>query len=477
MFRPLFLVFLLIFCIDTAHAKLGQWTEYKSENFTFYSDLDKDDVEKALMDFEVFRASLFDVLNLDTSRNYEPVDIYAFRRQKDFGLIKPKGNVAGYFQITVRGPVMVIGPGNLRKLDLSTLFHEYIHYLVRVNSSFNYPRWFNEGTAELYSSLDYDDDHVIIGKVAGLAPSQTTRLMDIKRLLTKTNIQPKGHGIYQYYSSAWLFVHFLQFSGANGFDDYNESLIKFLNLYNEGVEPLKAFEQAFPIGLEEMQKQLKQYSRKRQFSAMQIAKPEVDTSFDAKPVERGQLHANLSHLAFSVGRQKSSDDLLDQALTLSNPKALSVKAFLLTREGKTDEALAILDSLIRMKDIEPWVYLNIGQAYKELMEPMTERRDEMRRLAMYYLGLAKKYGRYSQTQVLLADLYWQNGEKNKAAEAIIDAVVLMPSNVYTNFLAGSYMVELNNKPYARFFLNNVINWSNNQEHITKAQQWLSSFES
>ncbi len=472
----LLLLLLLISYIGSAQAKLGQWTQYKSQNFTLYSDRDKSDVEKALRDFEVFRASIFEVLNLDKSKTYVPVDIYAFRRKKDFGLIKPKGNVAGYFQITARGPVMVIGPGNLRKLDLSILYHEYIHYLVRVNSSFNYPRWFNEGTAELYSSLDYDDDFVIIGKVARLAPSKNSRLMDLKRLLTKTDIHLSGNSAFQYYSSAWLLVHFLQFSGSNGFDDYNASLFQFLNLYNEGVEPLKAFEESFPVSLEELQKQLKRYSLKRQFSAMRMPKPKINLDYTAEQLDQGQLYANMSHLAFSMGLEESSTDFLEQALKLNNAKALSVKAYLLGREGKTEESLSILDTLIRTKGIEPWVYLNIGQAYKELMKHMSERKDEMRRLAVYYLGLAKKQGSFSQTQVLLADLYWGNDEKEKAAESIIDAVVIMPSNVYVNFLAGSYMVELKNEPYARFFLNNVINWSKNPEHIAQAQKWLDSFE-
>lgn len=478
MLRTLFLLFVLLNCyIGAAQADLSRWTEYKSQNFNLYSDLDKKDVEKALMDFEVFRAAIFEVLNLDKTKAYLPVDIHAFKSQKDYALIKPKGNIAGYFQSTPRGPVMVIGPGNLRKLDLSTLYHEYIHYLVRGNSSFKYPRWFNEGTAELYSSIDYDDDSVVIGKVAGLAPSKTSRLMSLKRLLTKTDINLSGNDAYQYYSSAWLLVHFLQFSGANGFDDYNESLIQFLNRYNEGVEPLKAFEQSFPVSLEEMEKQLKRYSRKRQFSAMQMAKPEVNLDYQARRLDKGDMFFNMSQLAFSAGQQDSSDNFLKKSLKLENTRAMSVNAFLLVRQGKTTEALAVLDKLIRMKDLGAEMLLNIGQTYKELIKPMTERQDEMRRLSIYYLGLAKKRGTYSQTQVFLADLNWQVGEREKAAEEIINGVILDPSNTYLNFVAGYYMVELKNESYARFFLGNVINWSKNAKQIEQAEKWLASFES
>jgi hypothetical protein len=113
---------------------------------------------------------------------------------------------------------MVIGPGELRQLNLPTRYHEYLHYLVRVNSSFRYPRWFDEGTAELYSSLEYDDDFVIIGNMTNRAAGKYTnsKLVDLKTLLSKTNIRiASSKVIRQYYSTTWLLYIFLPFSSAN----------------------------------------------------------------------------------------------------------------------------------------------------------------------------------------------------------------------------------------------------------------------
>jgi hypothetical protein len=50
----------------------------------------------------------------------------------------------------------------------------------------------------------------------------------------------------------------------------------------------------------------------------------------------------------------------------------------------------------------------------------------------------------------------------------------MPANLYLNFVAGSYMVKIKNKPYANFFLGNVINWSKDPKQIAQAQTWLAS---
>lgn len=471
----LFSVLLSLF-VTTAHAEFNTWTVYKSPHFRLYSDLDKSKVESALLDFEVFRATLIELLHLN-NKDFVPVDIYVFKSQRDYAKIQPNRKVSGFFRDTVRGPVMVIGPGDFRKLNLSTLYHEYLHYLVRVNSSFRYPRWFDEGTAELYSSLEYDENFVVIGKMAERAAGKyaNSGLLDLESLLTKTNIlSAPSTTIKKYYSTAWLFVHFLQFSSVNGFDDYSASLTKFLDLNNKGVAPLKAFEQSFSVSIEALQKQLERYNRKRTLYAKRFTKPKITLNYESNELDQGLLYANMSHLAFSNGQRQSSDRFHAQALTLNNPKALSVQSFLLVREGKTVKALSLLEGLVRAKDLDAEVYLNIGQAYKELIRRLPKRNDEMRRLAIYYLEQAKKLGHYSQTLVFLADLYWQTGEYQKASEEIIAAVTLMPSNIYLNYKAGSYMVKLQNKEDAHFFLGNVINWSKNTKQIVQAQLWLDS---
>lgn len=477
--RQILLLLLLLqflFFAFSVRAEFSTWTEFKSSHFRLYSDLDKQQVESALLDFEVFRATLVELLHLD-NKNFAPVDIYVFKSQNDYATIQPNRKVSGFFMDTVRGPVMVVGPGNLRKLDLSTLYHEYLHYLLRVNSSFRYPRWFDEGIAELYSSLEYDENYVVIGKMANRAAGKyaNSGLLDLKSLLTQTDIMSASNNIIQkYYSTAWLFVHFLQFSSVNGFEDYNDSLTKFLNLYNKGMAPIEAFEQSFAVSIDELQKQLERYNRKRILYAKRFTIPEFSLDYQSEELSQGLLYANMSHLAFSKGQRKSSDRFLQQALELNEPKALSVKSFLLVRQGKTTQALTLLDGLVRTKNLDAEVYLNIGQAYKELIKRLPKRNDEMRRLAIYYLEQAKKKGRFSQTQVFLADLYWQIGEYQKSSEEIIAAVSLMPSNIYLNYRAGSYMVKMKNKEYAHFFLGNVINWSKNSQQIAQAKIWLES---
>jgi tetratricopeptide (TPR) repeat protein len=475
--KLLILLITYSFFITSANAEFNTWTEYKSSNFRLYSDLDKAEVESALLEFEVFRATLIELLQLDKNKVLVPVDIYAFKSQKDYAKIQSNRNVAGYFQDTFRGPVMVLGPGKLRQINLSILYHEYLHYLVRANSSVRYPLWFNEGNAELYSSLEFDEDFVVVGNVAKRRAGKlaNTDLIGIEKLLTQTNISFTSNiKTEQFYSTSWLLVHFLQFSSINGFDDYRASLAKYLNLYNKGIGPLTAFEQAFSVSLDTLQGQLEVYNRKRILNAQRIPKPQVTLNYQSKTLNQGQLYANMSHLAFSLSKRKTSEAFRQQAITLNSLQALSVESFLLVRKGETAKAIALLDKLGVTKNLDAEAYLNIGQAYKELITRMPEREDEMRRLAVYYLQQAKKLGQFSQTLVFLADLYWQAGDKQKAAEEIMGAVAIMPSNIRLNLIAGEYMVKLKNKKYAHFFLGNVNNWSKNPKQIKQAQTLLDS---
>ncbi|MFT7411680.1 MAG: hypothetical protein ACI9J4_000019 [Paraglaciecola sp.] len=56
--------------------------------------------------------------------------------------------------------IMMIGNASS---GMQTVFHEYIHYLVKATGSVNYPTWFNEGIAEFYATIQIKPDHVVIG--------------------------------------------------------------------------------------------------------------------------------------------------------------------------------------------------------------------------------------------------------------------------------------------------------------------------
>jgi hypothetical protein len=73
-----------------------------------------------------------------------------------------------------------------------------------------------------------------------------------------------------------------------------------LKLNNKGVAPLEAFEQSFSVSLEEIQKQLANYNRKRTLYAQRFAKPAVILDYQSKKLAQGKLYANMSHSVSST---------------------------------------------------------------------------------------------------------------------------------------------------------------------------------
>jgi tetratricopeptide (TPR) repeat protein len=475
-----FLLLSLLFWNFPASADFSDFSKYHTAHFDFYSDLDKEQVDSVLEQFEVFRAAVYYQLQLDPEKAVVPVSIYVFKNQRDYDLLKPKRNVVGFFRNTVRGPLMIVGPTGMSEGKLNVLFHEYVHFLLRATQNFSYPTWYEEGLAELYSSIEITADGVVIGGLIGrrLAKTTNANFVELEELLTTTNVDldKNSRQIDRFYGTSWLLSHFLSFGHINGFVDYRQNLSEFLILQNQGVEPLTAFEKTFPISLDELQKQLKQYNRIRVLKAALIKLPPIDSSIKVSKVEQGQMYANMSHLAFSSGNSEDSTLFLNKALELQNLQARSVKSFLLVRAGEYQQAKVQLDSIVQSKDKDPEVLLNIGQAYMELAVKQSKQRDEMNRLAMYYLQQATEQGSEAQAHVFLARLYWQAGQQQNAVDEIAKALKIMPSDVALNFYAGEYMAKLNNKVLAKRFLGNVVHWSQSKYLADKASGLLSALD-
>jgi hypothetical protein len=461
-----------IFIFDVA-ADVEDWAVYKTDNFTFYSDQKEEHVKKSLEDLEIVRAALMGLLKLDTDTRLLPVQIYSFRSQRDYLAISPR-NVGGYFGYSQTGPVMVISPENKGRINSRVLYHEYVHYLMRSIYSANFPTWYDEGIAEFYSTLKIVSDTIVVG----LEPKGQTRpgLVEIDKLLFETNESKKRRRSFEekFYSSSWLLVHFLSLSSVNGFDDYRTAMQKFLFLQNKGMQVKDAFKEAFTISIDELQNQLNSYSRKRQLYGYKISKPNVTLRYTSHKLSLADTYVSLSKLAFDSGKKDNSEKYLKLALKHNSALAFSIKSFLAARQNNETDALNFIKLALENKSIFAETYLNIAQAYIAIAKNNAAIKEEMNSLALRYLEKAKESGTMPRTSIYLAELYWQQGKQQQAVDEILSLVKLTPADLRANYVAGDYMVRINNKKYAEFFLNNVINWSHSERLSQQALDMLDS---
>mgnify|MGYP003694577417 CR=1 FL=1 len=94
-----------------------------------------------------------------------PTTVIVFKDEASYLPFKVSENSAGYFQPGQDVNYITLSTESHDDRDLfSIIFHEYTHLLV--NDAFGKtPAWFNEGLADLYSTLSVSDDHrAVIGR-------------------------------------------------------------------------------------------------------------------------------------------------------------------------------------------------------------------------------------------------------------------------------------------------------------------------
>jgi hypothetical protein len=472
--RDLQLLFTLILLALSSHvlADAKGWSEYRSKHFIYYSDHNEKEVRESLNELEVFRAVMFDVLQLDSSQSIPPVKVYMFKSQRDFDAIK-HGKVGGYFQNNMRGPLMAISPV---KSNMQVVFHEYIHYLARAVSSVKYPTWYDEGIAEFYGSMQIKSDHVVIGNTLKRRASRNagSKLINLDKLMSETNSSKNRTAEYtdKFYANSWLLVHFFLLGDINKNISYKAELKQFLALQNQGVELHKAFADSFPISFKEFKNQVKKYNRIKILYGIKLPRPKTTLKYVKKEVEEGEMYATFSHLAFSAGNRKESNLFREKALKLHSSLALSFEALIVGRAGKTEYAEKLVQQAMQKKPIAAQTLVTVGQVYKELAEKSPSRKEELLRLAIYYLERSNENAFIPAAHQYLASIYWQMNEKQKAISEITKLVQKMPSSNYANMLAGYYFARVNKLDLAEYHILNVLNWSHSKFQLQRAIKLL-----
>ena len=225
--RPLLLAAVLAAAVTAPAARREtfpglsrQWGYYQSPNFELYSTNSERDSRDVLEKMELLRAVFLDTFRLSV-RLPQPVTIYYFGEQEDFNGYLPKsrqgGDVewAGFCHGDIDRTVITLAPARDRDSAYEVVYHEYIHYLFRIAEQ-NPAPWFNEGVAELFSTMQEDDKWLQLGQpvVGRVYDLRHGRLMPFEQLFAVTYDSPvfqsSAHtGIF--YAQSWALLHYCHF--------------------------------------------------------------------------------------------------------------------------------------------------------------------------------------------------------------------------------------------------------------------------
>lgn len=356
------------------------WRELRSTHFVLETDEDAATAREELAEMERSHGALAYVLRRPRPEVETPVEVVLFARRIDFAASTDQRNTDGYFQTalaldTEPRPVIVVVsselPGERRRLLQHELTHRMLHERFAI-----VPRWFDEGSAELYSSLRVADGKIHLGAPAKFDFSERpnfwlARMEDdaeqeevplrlaprLDQLLGASAADMTGYSsdrMEAFYAASWKLVHLLT-SGASAptraaFEAWKTDL-------DRGRDPKEAFSERFGDRGATLNEAYGAYLRKEVLVRNVLAAPpETPPDVQERVLGAAEVHLLWARLLeSSKGAKERARKELAAAVALA-PSSLEVllcKARASVLDEELDAAKRTLDVVLAAHPDDP----------------------------------------------------------------------------------------------------------------------------
>lgn len=252
----------------------ADWHLAETEHFRVYSDDTADATKAYASELERLNEALALISgNFGQAEESLPdsakVTVYRFGETSDIATFAgaPGSGIAGFFIPRAGASVAFVprrsdnprGLGAKRSVfalnPRAVLYHEYTHYFMFQHGAAAYPFWYIEGFAELFGTLQINPNYFLLGEVPKHRGYELSEFrIDLKSMLNPPK-KRTGMDRARGYAIGWLLTSHLSFDPSR-----KGQLGKYLRLYNSGITPLQAAEQAFgDLGV--LEKELDNYRR------------------------------------------------------------------------------------------------------------------------------------------------------------------------------------------------------------------------
>jgi tetratricopeptide (TPR) repeat protein len=453
-----------------------RWREVQSDNFVILTNGRKNEVRALAEDLEYFRASVQLLFDLKSADSELPLTIVAVRRNKDFKEFFPLESVAGFFVPTLRGHYAVIDL-SAREISLNSktvsasrpvLLHEYVHFLLRNNSTVRYPGWYEEGFAEYLSTLTYEDGAVEIGRpiMGRMFVLSFANWMGLDELLSARVLNAHVDA-FSYYAQAWLLVHHL-----NTDPDLKPRLEEFLKRYSNGEDQADAVFDVFGVTLEELQTELvaKAKNGKYDIKNIALAAPLPKPKITLRTLKRTEKWLRLAEVYRNLGITQDSNvkaaKLYEKVLRkkVNAPRALAGLADIAISSGDLESAAKILGKADVKSDSVPLLIANGDLTYAlaliDAANHVSIPRPALRTARGFYLDALRRNPDSAEAYYSYGLTYLGSHEvSGEGAKAFRQAHLHLPTSTAITIMRA--MTHLQNGEYkqARGFAEEVALWT------------------
>lgn len=466
------LLLLALGCTTPLHE--NAWIEVRTPHFVIWSALDEGRSVALGRELESFRQVVLLLTNVGRVEPRVPTFIYALPAPESrVGLPSKLG---GFFRAGLRANHAVVRPVGRSLGDI--LYHEYTHFLVANRDARSYPLWFNEGFAELLSSLEAEGNTIRVGMAPeGCVQALGQDWISFREVLTQRDYDRPGVWRSLFYAQSWALVHYLTW-GREGRDFARENQ-RYLELIKGGADEEEAFEVAFGIPVRKLKREIQSYLRRGvPYRELTLREPLEDADIRVRALAPDEIAQGLGELALEVVDLEAAREWFEAAL-VANPGSARATAGLANTtklENRWDEAGALFERALELAPDDPLTLLDAAKYFHDRAEASgdaVERRGFLRSARIHYARAHSLAPDDPETLTLYGSTFLAEGEDtSKGLDALEAAHGLLPGLPHVKFQLARAYVVLDRRDEALPLLRSVVAWSHG-EH-TAAQELLES---
>src|SRR5512143_2042591 len=246
----------------------ADWLRLRGTHTELLTDAGEKEGRRALSRLEQIRA----ILPSRADDSERDLRVVLFDSEKEFREFARSETTAGLYQSGLERDYVVT--------------HEFVHFLLHQTPA-PLPRWFEEGTAELYSNTQINSKRVRIGKeieshmnLLLARPWLTAKQLAAERPTEASSSQEdQDQAENMFYAESWALVHMLNLS-----PDYRDHMPQFAMLLAQGMDGSEAFQTAFGRDFARALADLPGYLKKIRSVKLDIPPPAPFSAAKAEPV-------------------------------------------------------------------------------------------------------------------------------------------------------------------------------------------------
>jgi tetratricopeptide (TPR) repeat protein len=342
----------------------AEWTRVSSPEIEVLTDAGERTGRQVLGRFDQIRR-IFRQANAPDSPL--ALRVFVFASEKDFRSYREGAATEGFYQSAPERDYIALHAGSAVG---RAVVHEYVH-LVLNHSSSPLPKWFEEGTAEFYSTIEVERDRLLLGQpieshLTALARERWLTAKELAGVTHASTFYDERSLAGMFYAQSWALVHMLNLSPA-----YRGGMPEFALLLSQGRAPQGAFAQSFGKPIEGALADLAGYVHMMRPTT--VAAPPEETAPQPGIQRLTQLEALLARadLALQVRRNALARTLFEQAARERPDSAAAAAGLgsLALAEGRKEDARQSLELAIALGDRDAGTYFELAMLERETGAP------------------------------------------------------------------------------------------------------------